>query len=66
MDMLCQLNIYFPVGSGDGGLFEGKFSVEFFNLGYEYKHFYEFSTTELLVNFRNFDIIRKNLKFKRL
>ncbi|KAE9526968.1 hypothetical protein AGLY_013616 [Aphis glycines] len=29
----------------------GKLSVEFFNLGYKYKHFYEFSIIQLLITF---------------
>jgi len=47
-------------------LFEGKFSIEFFNLRYKYKKFYEFSNTKLLVNFLNFDIFCKHLNFKNL
>ncbi|KAE9532816.1 hypothetical protein AGLY_009897 [Aphis glycines] len=52
------------MGGEKGGLcFNGLNTPKF---KYKYKHFYKFSTTKLLVNFRDFDIFRKNLNFERL
>jgi len=40
--------------------------LNFLTLDINTKKKYEFSTTILIVNFRDFDICRQNLNFKRL